>query len=355
MKRVGRLWETLASFENLLLAFKKARKGKRRRPDVARFEFMLERELLELQADLLSGDYRPAPYRLFTVYERRPRQIAAASFRDRVVHHALLNVVEPWLDRRFIDDTYACRRGRGVHKAVDRFQQWTHRHAYVMKLDIASYFHSIDHNVLKNQLRRHIKDEKVLSLFDVIIDGSPEGGSASPVYFPDDDLFSPIDRRKGIPIGNLTSQFLGNLYLNEVDHFIKQELRASGYLRYVDDLFLLSDSKQQLHEWRQQIEYQLTLLRLRINPRKIQLHPVCNGTDVLGYRVYPRFRLLRNENGHRFLRRLRKFSVAYAKGELQWADFNPSVQSWIGHAAQADTEGLRASIFNSIVFIRESG
>jgi len=355
MKRVVRLWDDLITGDNLLIAFQKARKGKRRRDDVARFEFALETELLNLQSALKSGHYRPGPYRLFTVYERKPRKIAAASFRDRVVHHALLNVVEPWLDRRFIDDSYACRRGRGVHRAVDRYQSWAQRYAYVMKLDVASYFPSLNHQTLKAQLNRHIKDREVLNLFDHIIDGSPRYSSSSPVYFPGDDLFSPLEKRIGIPIGNLTSQFLGNLYLNEIDHFIKQSLRSRAYLRYVDDLFLLSDSKSQLHEWRQAIEQKLIPLRLIIHPRKAQVFQVNEGVDVLGYRVFPSYRLLRNENGHRFSRRLRRFAAGYSKGELDWGDFNPSVQSWIGHATHADTEGLRQTLFDSTVFVRELG
>jgi len=355
MKRVGRLWDDLVSFDNLLLAFQKARKGKRRRKDVARFEFSLETELLDLQSALISGHYRPGSYRLFTVYERKPRQIAAASFRDRVIHHALLNVVEPWLDRRFIDDNYACRRERGVHRAVDRYQVWAQRYAYVMKLDVASYFPSLNHQILKAQLRRHIKDRQVLNLFDQIIDGSPLNSASSLVYFSGDDLFSPLEERCGIPIGNLTSQFLGNLYLNEVDHFIKQSLCSRAYLRYVDDLFLLSDSKAQLHAWRHAIEQRLIPLRLRIHPRKAQVFQVSEGVDVLGYRVFPSYRLLRNENGHRFSRRLRRFAAGYRAGELDWVDFNPSVQSWIGHAAHADTKGLRKTLFDSTVFTRELG
>lgn len=189
MKRFGHLWPQVISFENLLLAFRKARKGKRARADVAQFDLNLEKELLRLQAELKARTYRPGAYRLFTIYERKPRQIAAAPFRDRVVHHALLNAVEPLLDARFIFDSYACRPGKGVHRAVRRYQTWAKRYAYALKLDVARYFPNIDHAILKGQLRRHLKDPDVLWLFDVILDHSPP--------YPDE----PCGIRKLKPLG----------------------------------------------------------------------------------------------------------------------------------------------------------
>lgn len=355
MKRLGNLWPGILAFENLLLAFRKARKGKRSRPEVARFDLDLERELLALQSELRNRRYRPGAYRLFTIYERKPRQIAAAPFRDRVVHHALLNLVEPLLDRCFIHDSYACRPGKGVHRAVDRYQVWARRYAYSLKLDVARYFPSIDHDILKCQLRRHLKDPGVLRLFDLIIDFSPLFPDEPVTYFPGDDLLTPLARRTGIPIGNLTSQFLANLYLNELDHFVKQELRAPAYLRYVDDLVLLSDNKTDLHAWRGAIEERMRSLRLRIHPGKANIFRVRDGVDVLGYRVFPGYRLLRNDNGHRFARRLRAFAAGYRRGILDWPDFDPSVRSWIGHASQADTLGLRTKLFAATVFARERG
>ena len=222
MKRLGGVWSTVVSFENLLLAYRKARRGKGGSPDVALFTLNLERELFALQGQLRDGSYRPGGYRLFTLYERKPRQIAAAPFRDRVVHHALMNIIEPALDRSFIFDSYACRRGKGVHAAVARYQGWARRNAYVLKMDVAQYFPSIDHQLLKEKLRRRIKDRRVLALFDVIIDTSPEVDRI-PVYYPGDDLLTPLERRCGIPIGNLTSQFMANLFLDDLDHFIKQQ------------------------------------------------------------------------------------------------------------------------------------
>src|SRR5262245_6282491 len=212
MKRLGGIWPKLVSFENLLLAYRKARPAKRSRPGVAEFGLGLEKELIDLQRELGTGEYQPGEYRLFTIYDRKPRVIAAAPFRDRVVHHAVMNLIEPALDRTFISDSYACRRGKGVHAAVDRYQTWAQTYRYVLKMDVQQYFPSIDHEFLKAKLRRHINDRETVQLLNRIIDGSPTL-NYEPQYFPGDDLFAPFQRRKGIPIGNLTSQFFANLYL----------------------------------------------------------------------------------------------------------------------------------------------
>lgn len=350
MKRLGNLWPHVTAFDNLLLAYRKARRGKQAQPDVAAFTFNLESELLGLQRELLTGSYRPGGYRLFTIYERKPRLIAAAPFRDRVVHHALMNVVEPPLDRRFIHDSYACRLGKGVHRAVDRYQSWAQRYRYALKLDVQRYFPSIDHAILKEKLRRCLKDQAVLALFDSIIDTSPPHSEPITVWWPGDDLLTPLERRAGIPIGNLTSQFLANFYLDDLDHDLKERLRLPAYLRYVDDLFILDDDKERLRDVRATVSEVLTRERLRLHPHKAQITPTRQGLEVLGYRVFPTHRRLRTGNAHRFARRLRSFARGYAAGRLQWDDFNPAVQSWIGHARHADTGGLRAKIFSATLF-----
>ncbi|MCP4701426.1 MAG: RNA-dependent DNA polymerase [Gammaproteobacteria bacterium] len=348
-KRLSHLWEQTVSFDNLLLAYRKARRGKRRKPAVAAFGLKLEWELLKLQEELQSGTYHPGDYRLFTIYERKPRLIAAAEFRERVVHHALMNMIEPPLDKRFISDSYACRPGKGVHQAVARYQKWAGRYLYVLKMDIRQYFPSIDHLLLKKKLARRIKDPKILELLCLIIDTAP-AIQRDPVYFPGDDLFTPLERNIGLPIGNLTSQFFANLYLDDFDHYLKEQLRLPAYLRYVDDLFVLDDDKQKLLAVREQVSERLAVERLRLHPCKAHIIPAWLGLDVLGYRVRARQRYLRNDNGHRFARRLRGFAAAYAAGTMTWEDFNPSVQSWIGHARHADTLGLRETLFSAIVF-----
>lgn len=354
MTRIGGVWDQLTSFEHLLRAYRTARRGKRGRSGVAEFGLNLERELLTLRRELQAGTYRPGDYRLFTIYERKPRVIAAAPFRDRVVHHAVMQVIEPSLDRTFISDSYACRRDKGVHAAVDRYQAWAQTYRYVLKMDVRQYFPSIDHGLLKEKLRRRIKDRRVLALLDRIIDGSPRG-TMDPCYFSGDDLFAPLERRVGIPIGNLTSQFFANLYLDDLDHHMKQVLNVRPYLRYVDDMVALDHDKGRLAEIRESIRELLAADRLWLHPRKAHISPVADGLNLLGYVVYPTRRRLRNDNGHRFARKLRRMAEVYQAGRLEWAKVVASTQSWIGHAQHADTEGLRRVIFSQAVFRRGMG
>ncbi|MCP4701504.1 MAG: RNA-dependent DNA polymerase [Gammaproteobacteria bacterium] len=351
MKRLHKLWPHVVAFDNLLLAYRKARKGKRHRPAVALFGLKLEKELPKLQKELLEGSYCPGRYRLFTIYERKPRQIAAAPFRDRVVHHALMNIVEPLLDRRFIHDSYACRQDKGVHEAVNRYQRWAQRYRHALKMDVTRYFPSIDHIIMKEKLAHRIKDPKVLELFALLIDTSPRI-KTPPVWYPGDDLLTPVERRTGIPIGNLTSQFLANLYLDDFDHYMKE--RAPAYLRYVDDCFVLGDDKIWLNEMQELAKARLAQDRLCLHPHKVHLFLTRRGVDVLGYRIWPNQRRLRKDNAYGFVRKLRGFAEAYAENKMDWADFDPSVQSWLGHAKHANTKSLREKLFSGIVFHRES-
>ena len=352
MKRLGGLWSQVTAWENLLLAAQKARRGKRSRPAVADFQLHLERELLSLRAALEDGSYRPGAYRLFTLYERKPRLIAAAPFRDRVVHHALLNVIEAPLDRRFIHDSYACRQGKGVHAAVERYQHFARRFDYVLKLDIASYFASIDHALLRAMLARRIKDARVLALAGTILEHGPPG-PPSARFFADEDLVDLAGRRCGIPIGNLTSQFFANLYLDGFDHWVMETLKAPGYIRYVDDLFLFSSDRTALRHWQQQIATQLAALRLRYHPRKVELRRCTERVDVLGYQISRLRRWLRNDNGYRARRRFTRWAAHYAAGRLNWPDIHAGVRSWIGHACHAQTGGLRERLFSELLFQRE--
>lgn len=354
MTPIDHIWTQAVSFENLLRAYRKARLGKRSKLAVAEFGLNLEGELLRLHRELVDGSYRPGDYRLFTIYDRKPRVIAAAPFRDRVVHHALMHVIEPPLDRTFMADSYACRRGKGVHAAVDRYQAWSRTYRYVLKMDIQQYFPSMDHELLKSKLRQRIGDLRVLEVLERIIDGAPRGNGA-PTYLPGDDLLTPLERRTGIPIGNLTSQFFANLYLDDVDRFIKQALRIRPYLRYVDDMVVLDNDKARLADIRAVVRERLADDRLRLHPHKAQVTRAANGLNILGYVVYPRRRRLRNDNGHRFARKLRKMMRAYRAGRLEWRSMDTSLHSWIGHAQHADTEGLRRVIFSQAVFTRGAG
>ena len=350
MKRIKDLWPQIIAWQNLHEAYRRARRGKQDRYDVACFSFNLEPELRSLQQQLVSGTYQPGEYTQHLIYDRKPRTISVAPFRDRVLQQALMGVVEPALDRRFIDDSYACRVGKGAHAAVDRYQRYAQRYPYVLKLDIASYFPSIDHQRLKQKLAAMIGDAKVLDLFDRIIDSAP----LSPIHIPDfpgDDLVDRM-RPRGLPIGNLTSQFLGNLYLNKLDHLIKDQWREKAYLRYVDDLVILGDSKQHLWQVGQALREFLRGERLHIHAKKYWLQPSRCGVEFLGYRVWPYRRRLRADNGYKFRRRLKKMTQDYARGNLSLAQARPPIASWLGHAQHGETRQLCFALFNQHVFTR---
>lgn len=229
MKRVGYLWSHLISFDNLLRSAEKACKGKRFRPSTAAFHFNLEHELWALHEELANKTYRPGTYRSFFIHEPKKRQISAAPYRDRVVHHALTQVLEPIFEKCFISDSYACRKGKGTHAAVDRCQEFARQFRYVLKADIQKFFPSIDHEILKQLVARRIKDPDVLWLVSQIIDHSNPQEEVQN-WFSGDDLFTPTEHSRGIPIGNQTSQFFANVYLDPLDHFVKNRLRIKGYV-----------------------------------------------------------------------------------------------------------------------------
>jgi retron-type reverse transcriptase len=351
MKRHGNLWPQVISFEALLRAAEQACKGKRFRPGVAAFHFHLEPELWKLHEELSTKTYRPGAYRTFVICEPKPRQISAAPYRDRVVHHALVNVLEPIYERTFIADSYACRKGKGTHAAVRRCQHFARRFRYVLKADVQKFFPSVDHEILKALVARKIKDRDVLWLVSRIIDGSnPQEEVVN--YFPGDDLFTPGERRQGIPIGNQTSQFFANVYLDPLDHFVKDRLGIKGYVRYVDDFLVFADDKRHLADVREQIQDFLASLRLRLHPTKNVVFPVRDGLRFLGYRVLPTHRLLVKENVWRFLRRLRQMQRDYAQWRVSFAAIYQRLMSWNGHAQQANTYRLRCRLFDRISFQR---
>ena len=351
MRRANNLWQSVVSWGNLLDAARKARRGKRDRTNVVRFDLSREWELLRLQRELDGGSYRPGRYRTFWINDSKPRMISAAPYRDRVVHHALCNIIEPIFDKRFIYDTYACRRGKGTHAAVDRFTHYARRHAYVLKCDVRKYFPSMDHEVLLDAIERKIKDRRVLALVKTIIDESPPQPPVSE-YFPGDDLFTPSERRRGLPIGNLTSQLFANVYLDGLDHYVKETWRCPGYVRYCDDSACFADDKRFLWDVKAAMDEYLAILRVRLHPNKCAVQPVGVGTPFLGYVVFPGHRRLRRANGVKFTKRMRALQRQFARGNIGVGDLRASIQSWIAHASHADTCGLRASLLNPVSFAR---
>jgi len=351
MKRQGNLFARLVCYENLFRAFQLALRGKKNRPDCADFAFHQERYLFKLQSELEEKRYRPGGYHTFYVYEKKKRLISATSFYDRVVHHALCNVLTPIFEPAFVYDSYANRINKGTHRAVDRCSRFAQQYRYVLKCDIRKYFPTIDHQILKNLLRKKIKDADVLWLADLIIDRSNEQEYVAQ-YFHGDDLFTPLLRRRGLPIGNQTSQFFANVYLDPMDHFIKESLRCRAYVRYVDDFLLFADDKETLWDWGRRIQCFLISLRLGIHPYKFNVFPLRDGISFLGYRVFPSHRLLPKENILRFRKRLRKKSLLYADGLIELEDIRHSISGWLGHANHANSFRARKCLLQEAAFIR---
>ncbi len=334
----------VVDWTNLLRAYKKAAAGKRQRDTVAHFEHQLADRLLELQTELQNRTYKPGLYKNFYIHAPKQCKISAAPFRDRVVHHALCNVIEPWFERRFIYDSYANRRGKGTHRAISKLQYFAQRYRYVMRLDIVKHFPSIDHQILIDILFREIQDEGLRRLVEIII-ASGSGvldDEYQMTWFPGDDLLDLV-RPRGLPIGNLSSQFWSNCYLNNFDHFVKRELRCTGYLRYVDDMAFFSDDKALLWDWKQAIIDRLATLRLSVHPRA-QLYPVANGIPWLGLIIYPTHRKIKARKVRDFDRRLTQRWGEFCAGLITFAEFDASVQGWINHVQYADTWGLRKAI-----------
>ena len=343
MKTIKNIYPQVYAFSNLLLAARKAQKGKRKQQNVASFNFNLEKKLLELKEQLENKSYIPGSYKTFTIYEPKQRMISAAPYSDRVVHHALCKIIEPVFEKTFIYDSYANRKGKGTHKALDRYKKFAQLNRYVLKMDIKNYFPSIDHEILKRTIRRKIGCRDTLWLIDNIIDNSnPQKPSI--VSFPGDDLYTAVERRKGLPIGNLTSQFFANIYLNPLDHFVKEELRCKYYVRYVDDFVVFSNSKKYLHAVRKKIIDFLTGLRLQLHENKSKVFQVKTGITFLGHKMFPYYSLLKSDNVKRFRKKLKVKTGLLKQEKISMEEFYASIQSWGAHARYSRTYRLRKSI-----------
>jgi len=341
------------AWENLVLAAKKARRGKRDRGAVRRFEFAMEPALLRLARELEGGAYVPGSFMTHRITRPKPRLISAAPFRDRVVHHALMNILEPIFERRFHPDSYACRRGKGTHAAVDRLQGWMRRRPFFMQFDIRQFFPSIDHEILKAKLARVVGDERVLAVLGRIIDGSnPQDQVVD--WFDGDTLFTPATRRRGVPIGNLTSQWLANLYLDDLDHLVTSGLGYGAYVRYCDDFVVLGTNRDELRAVADSVRHRLALDRLRCHEDRLQVHAVDRGLRFLGYRVWSTHRVLPNENVRQMRRRVRWMQRVYAEHRLDWPEVKQRLASWVGHAGQADSRLLVRRCLHEWVFSRSA-
>ena len=281
------MFDEICSMTNLILATKKATKGKKSRHGAARFWFHQEAELVKIQRELHDESYTFGPYREFEICDKGiKRKISAAPFRDRVVHHAMMNLLEPIFEKSFIKDTYANRKGKGVFAALKRAQFFARRYTHVLKLDIRKYFPTIDHEILKSMVAKKIPCPKTLRLINDVIDSSNPQERVEHT-FHGDDLFTLSERRIGLPLGNLTSQYLGNLYLGLLDHYAKEMLRIKGYIRYVDDIVIFGHNKEYLNAALEKIRDFLPKLRLKLHPLKTKFFETLHGLEFLGHKVYP--------------------------------------------------------------------
>lgn len=350
MKRHKQLYPKVYSFGHLWFAWERARRGKAYTAAAAAFQENLDEELVRLHDELQAETWQPGPYRSFTIHEPKRRKISAAPFRDRVVHHALTMVLEPIYEARFISDSYANRVGKGTHRALDRCTEFMRRYRYVMLCDVESFFPAIDHAILRETLAMKIGDPAVLRLCEKII-ASGEGILTDEYrmrYFPGDDLFV-VQRPRGLPIGNMTSQFWANVYLDRLDQFVKHTLRVKGYLRYVDDFVLFADDKADLWRWRDEIIGFLETLRLTIHMGSAQPRPVTQGLGFLGFTVFPDHRRLKRRKGIGYRRHLRGLLADYRAERIPLEAVQASVMAWIGHVQHGDTWGLRKAVLRDVV------
>ena len=324
------LWfEKIVSLPNLYRAAHAAALGKKSNPDVALFRFRLEAMLLDLHQDLVSGGYRHGKYKIFSIREPKKREIAKAPFRDRVVHHAVHDVIEPCIDRTFFHDSYACRRGKGTHAALDRAGSFLMASRFCLHGDVTKYFPSVDRNILRRLLYARVRESRLRRLLDEIID------SASHVF----------PGHAGLPIGNLTSQFFANLYLHQLDYFVKQKLGCRYYIRYMDDFLLFDNDPAVLSGWRIRIrDFLLSDLALKLNEHKTDIYSTRKGFTFLGFNI-SRTRKRVGARGMRRLRdRLEYFRYLREHGAVNEEELAASFACWSAHAAYADTVCLRMNL-----------
>lgn len=315
-----KFFDKIISLENLFEAWREFRKGKRGKFDVQQFEFNLEDNLFELHSDLANGIWRHSHYTVFNVCDPKLRRIHKACVRDRVLHHALFRVLYPIFDKSFIWDSYSCRIGKSTHRAVNRLEEFcrktSHNHCqtiFALKCDVKKFFDSVDQNILLRLIRKKITDEKVLELVSDII-GSFEK-----------------DKSRGLPLGNVTSQLFANIYLNELDQFIKHNLRIKHYLRYCDDFIILGEDRKCLEELTSQINIFLSVnLKLLLHPDKIVIRKFNQGIDFLGYIVLPYHRILRTKTKRRILRKIACKYKDLQDNLISPEFFNQSLQSYFG-------------------------
>lgn len=323
MKRAGRLLEQIVERDNLRLAFHRAVRGKRDRPDAREFGARLELSLREMAIDVLSGEFPLGRCSQFTIYDPKERLITAPCFAERVLHHAIMNVCEPYFERFLIDDTFACRRGKGRIAALHRAMHFSRRFPSLVKLDIRKYFDSIPHEVLKDRLERRFKDPRLLELLGRIIDSYQTAPG------------------RGLPIGSLTSQHLANFYLGWFDRFVKQALGAAGYVRYMDDSVIWGDGSADLRQVLSRCE-QFLADDLRLSVKGCPLIAATrHGFEFLGCRVYPDHLKLNRRSRARFRAKLFELETAFIRGQLDERELQQRATSLVAFTTAGGTRSWK--------------
>jgi retron-type reverse transcriptase len=322
-------YSQIYNFNNLILAWKKARKGKIKKDYVIEFERNFRENIINLYRELKDETYKPEPLKVFILSDPKTRKISKSAFRDRIVHHAICNIIEPIFDKTFIYDSCANRINRGNLFAIKRFNLFKRKitnnlktGAFCLKADIKHYFFEVNHEILINILKRKIKDEKTINLINKILKNC-------------------LDMGKGMPLGNLTSQFFANVYLNELDKFVKHKLKAKYYIRYVDDFVILHNSKKQLEIWRKEIDRFLKEnLKIELHVEKSRVISLSRGIDFVGFRNFYYYRLLRKRNIKKMVIKIKLFK----EGILSYEKLLKSFQGWNAYAKWANTFELRNSL-----------
>ncbi len=349
MKTYNNLYRKLCSEENLFLAYRKARKGKSKKKSVLEFEKNLDYELRTLREELLSKTYMPKPLKRFIVRDPKTRTIHASAFRDRIVHHLIILVIRPIFERIFIYDSFASRIGKGTHSAIKRFDYFKRKasrngklvknsrnnnsvEGYVLKADIKHYFDTVDHEILIDMIREKIKDEELIWLIRKVLEN-----------------FDSSVVGRGIPLGNYTSQFFANIYLNKLDYFVKHILKAKYYIRYVDDFVIIHRNKKRLEYFRKEIELFLKKLKIELHSDKTNITPLQKGTQFLGYRIFYHHKLLIKRNLYKFRKNLNKKLGLLKEGIIDKNKILEDLQGWLGYAKWANNYKLRENLKEEII------
>jgi len=326
------MYKKICSIENLNLAFLKARKGKTKRRYVKRFQKDLEINLLKLNKALSSQGYKPNKLKTFVLRVPKTRRISKSAFKDRVVQNALGNVIIPLFEKLFIYDSHANQIGKGTHKAIKRFDKFKRKvsknntqKCYVFKADIKHYFREVDHEILIEIIKKKISDKKAIWLVKQILTNTI-GEERSPFF------------TKGMPLGNLTSQFFANVYLNELDQFVKHKLKAKYYIRYVDDFVILHESKEQLEKWKLEIDnFLLEKLKLELHPSKSHVLNLSGGINFLGFRIFHHHKLLRKSNLKNFDKKFNNLRILFDEEILSREKVLEKLEGWLAYCSHADT------------------